>query len=137
MLMKTIIDSYFPKIMTTPFQSTEEEHQQFLRFLDLLCLISVQQAAVSIRSERNVRSLAKKIFVRCIRPCCSGLIVPWSRGISLRRFPDYFVMGYHSLWSNWLFYWPLRQRLRKSIFKYMQTSLVRMRTWLTLQSDYA
>ncbi len=42
--MKSIIESYFPKQTKAPFASAKEERGEFLLFLDLLCLISVQQA---------------------------------------------------------------------------------------------
>lgn len=42
--MKSIIESYFPKQTKAPFTSAKEERGEFLLFLDLLCLISVQQA---------------------------------------------------------------------------------------------
>lgn len=42
--MTSIIESYFPAQTNAPFSSYKEEREQFLLFLDLLCILSVQQA---------------------------------------------------------------------------------------------
>ena len=42
--MKSIIESYFPKPVNAPFASAKEERGEFLLFMDMLCLISVQLA---------------------------------------------------------------------------------------------
>lgn len=42
--MKSIIKSYFPTKTDAPFPSAKEEREQFLTFVDLLCILSVQQA---------------------------------------------------------------------------------------------
>lgn len=42
--MKSIIESYFPTRTDEPFSSAKDERNQFLKFVDMLCVISVWQA---------------------------------------------------------------------------------------------
>ena len=42
--MKSIIESYFPTKTNAPYSSAQEEKEQYLLFVDLLSIISIQQA---------------------------------------------------------------------------------------------